>query len=99
MADPSLALGSLVTAAPLVALTALTLYGVNILRYRECLNIRELWRLGAAATAGVPVGIWMVANANEAFVKGLLGFILIGYGLYALTRQARSGHVRRAGRS
>ncbi len=74
------------TAAPLVALTALTLYGVNILRYHEWLNIRELWRLGAAATAGVPVGLWMVASANEAFVKFLLGLILIGYGLYALTR-------------
>jgi uncharacterized membrane protein YfcA len=28
----------------------------------------------------------MVANANEAFVKVLLGLILIGYGLYGLTR-------------
>jgi uncharacterized membrane protein YfcA len=74
------------TAAPLVALTALTLYGVNIFRHHESLNFQELWRLGAAATAGVPVGIWMVANANDAFVKVLLGLILIGYGLYGLTR-------------
>lgn len=72
------------TAAPLIALTALTLYGVNIFRYHESLNVSELWRLGAVA--GVPIGIWVVANANEAFVKVLLGLILIGSGLYGLTR-------------
>jgi hypothetical protein len=74
------------TAAPLVALTALTLYAVNSLRYQASLNLREVWRLGAAAVAGVPVGIWMVANVRESFVKVLLGVILIGFGLCGLTR-------------
>ena len=70
------------TAAPLVALTALTLYLVNIVRYRESLNPSEVWRLGIAAAAGVPVGVWGVALANESAVKGLLGALLIGYAVY-----------------
>ena len=42
------------TAAPLVALTALTLYIVNSLRYRAWLNLREIWRLSAGATEILP---------------------------------------------
>lgn len=73
------------TAAPLVALTALTLYVVNSLRYRASLNLGEVWRLGAAAGAGVPVGLWLVAAIPDAIVTGLLGAVLIAYGLYGLT--------------
>jgi uncharacterized protein len=76
------------SAAPLVALTGLTLYAWNTLRYRTALNPREVWPLAAAAVAGVPVGTWGVAHASEPFVKGLLGAILIGYSLYGLTRHA-----------
>jgi uncharacterized protein len=73
------------TAAPLVALTALTLYAANSLRYRASLNLREVWRLGAAAGAGVPVGLWLVAAIPDAIVTGFLGAVLIAYGLYGLT--------------
>ena len=72
------------TAAPLVALTALTLYLINIVRYRESLNVREIWRLGISAVAGVPVGVWGAASANEAAVKAVLGVLMIGYGLHGL---------------
>ena len=74
------------TAAPLVALTALTTYAVNCLRYRAWLNVKELWRLGLAAMAGVPVGVWMVAIVPESVVKLLLGIVLIGYAVFVLTR-------------
>jgi len=74
------------TAAPLVALTALTLYAVNSIRYHASLNLGEIWRLGATSAAGVPVGIWVVANVRESVVRVLLGLILIGYGLYGLKR-------------
>jgi uncharacterized protein len=72
------------TAAPLVALTALTLYAVNTIRYRESLNTNEVWRLAIAAAAGVPIGVWGAASASESLVKPLLGMLLIGYGLYGL---------------
>ena len=74
------------TAAPLVAMIALTIYAINCLRYRAWLNVKELWRLGLAAMAGVPVGVWMVASIPEYVVKALLGIVLIGYALFVLTR-------------
>jgi hypothetical protein len=72
------------TAAPLVALTALTLYLVNIVRYRESLNLDEVWRLGVAAVVGVPVGVWGFARVSASFLKGFLGLLLIGYALHGL---------------
>ncbi len=71
-------------AAPLVALTALTLYLWNTVRYRAALNVREIWPLGCAAVAGVPVGIWAVGRASEPVVKGLLGLLLIAYAVQGL---------------
>lgn len=73
----------LATAVPLVALIALTLYAVNLLRYRQSLNLSELKRLALAAALGVPVGLWVVASAPETAVKFFLGLLLIGYALYA----------------
>jgi uncharacterized protein len=73
-------------AAPLVALTALTLYAWNTLRYHAALNLREIWPLAGAAIAGVPVGIWAVARASEALVKGILGWLLIAYAVQGLLR-------------
>ncbi len=72
------------TAAPLIALTALTLYLVNLIRYRESLNLDEVWRLGVSAIAGVPVGVWGFARVSASFLKALLGLVLIGYALYGL---------------
>ncbi len=74
------------TAAPLVALTALTLYLVNILRYRESLNLREISRLAAAAAVGVPVGIWAFRYASPSSLKALLGTLLVGYGIHGLAQ-------------
>ncbi len=73
------------TAAPLVALTALTLYTVNSLRFRASLNLREIWPLGLAACIGVPAGLWLVAAVSDTIVNPLLGAVLISYGVYALT--------------
>lgn len=74
------------TAAPLVALVAISLYVVNFLRYRHAINLREFLRLGVAAALGVPIGIWAFANVSEAIIKLLLGVILIGYALYSLVK-------------
>ena len=45
------------SAAPLVALTGLTLYTINLLRYRQAINFHEILRLGIAAALGVPLGV------------------------------------------
>ncbi len=72
------------TAAPMVALTALTVYTVNLLRYRRAINIPEMLRLGLASAAGVPTGIWLLSTADEGLVMRMLGVILAAYAGYSL---------------
>jgi len=79
----TLAIG-LRTAAPLVALEGLTLYAVNLVRYRRAINVGEVLRLGVASAPGVLVGIWALSNVDEAIIKPLLGLLLIAYAVYAL---------------
>ena len=76
------------TAAPLVALVAITLYTVNFFRYKSAINVREVFRLGIAAAVGVPIGIWAFANVSETIIKWLLGLVLIGYAIYSLAKPA-----------
>lgn len=72
------------TAAPLVALAGLTLYTINVIRYRRSINFDEVLRLGAAAALGVPVGVWALTSVSESIIKPALGLILIAYALYSL---------------
>lgn len=74
------------TAAPMVALTALTVYVINVARYRREINASEVLRLAIASAFGVPVGIWLLANVDEALVTRFLGLVLILYGTYTLLR-------------
>ncbi len=76
------------TAAPLVALAGLTTYAINLLRYRQAINVGELLRLGAASALGVPVGIWLLTSVDETLVRLILGLTLIAYAIYALVQPA-----------
>ncbi len=71
------------TAAPLIALTGLTLYTINLIRNRQAINSGEALRLGIAAIFGVPVGVWGLSNLNESMIKLVLGIILIGFAIYS----------------
>jgi uncharacterized membrane protein YfcA len=81
----TIALG-LQTAAPMVALTALTVYSINLLRFRRAINAREVLRLAAASALGVPIGIWILSNANEDLIKQIMGALLVAYAIYTLAR-------------
>ncbi len=83
----SLAVG-LQTTAPLVALTALTLYTINLIRYRRSVDVRRVLRMGVACALGTPVGIWALSNVDESVVKLLMGLILIAYAVYKLSNPA-----------
>jgi uncharacterized membrane protein YfcA len=74
------------TAAPLVAIVALTVYAINLLRYRQAIDVREVLRLAAASVVGVPLGIWALVHVDESLIKTLLGLSLAGYAVYALLR-------------
>ena len=74
------------TAAPLVAVIALTVYAVNVLRFRRAIKRGEVLRLAAASALGIPVGIWILSGANEAIVQRILGLLLVVFALYNLAR-------------
>ena len=72
------------TAAPLVALITVTIDGVLLVRYRQALNLRAIWRLVTALVLGVPLGILVLRRVEERFVLAILGVVIAGYALYAL---------------
>jgi len=72
------------TAVPLVAVTGLTAYTVNLLRFREAVNWREVLRLAAASALGIPIGFWALSQVPEAAISRVLGVVLAGYGFFSL---------------
>lgn len=77
-------------AAPMVALTALTLYTINVLRYRRSIDLGEVFRLGLASAVGVPIGVWLLSSVDEHLFKQVMGASLIAFALYSLFRPAIS---------
>lgn len=71
-------------ASPLVALAAVILELVVLLRYRQALNLGAVWRLMAGTLAAVPVGVLLVRAVPEAVLLMVLGGLLIAYAAYGL---------------
>jgi uncharacterized protein len=72
------------TAAPLFALTALVSELIMLLRYREHLNVRAVWRLVLATSVATPFGIAVAGILDPRIALLPLGFVVAGYGLYSL---------------
>jgi uncharacterized protein len=72
------------TAAPLFAITALIGEIIMLMRYRDYLNLRGVWRLVLATTIAAPFGIAIAHVLNENTALLLLGVVVTGYGLYSL---------------
>ena len=71
-------------ATPLVAIVALALEVVLMLRYRHSLEIRAVWNIALAAVLGTPLGVFFLSRVDESITLGLLGVVIGGYALYAL---------------
>ncbi len=71
-------------ASPLVALMAITLEAILLIRLRSAINLRAVWRLSLAALVGIPIGIMLARSISEDIVLTVLGVVLVGYSLYAL---------------
>jgi uncharacterized membrane protein YfcA len=83
----TLALG-VQTAAPVVALAGLTVYTINLVRYRQAIDVGEVLRLASASIVGVLLGLWLLVNVSESIVERLLGLVLVGYAAYSWIRPA-----------
>lgn len=71
-------------ATPLVALTGIILETALLIRYRQSLQMRSIWRLVVASVVAIPFGIYILRQLDERIALFVLGFIIFGYALYAL---------------
>lgn len=71
-------------ATPLVALAAPTISTMILIGAWRKVDIKAAWRLVISSLVGIPIGLFFLVNAPESIVKAVLGFILIGFGLYNL---------------
>ncbi len=75
---------SLSIASPVVAFAGLTMSLTILVGNRERVEYQSAWRLVLASLAGIPLGVLLLHSAPERMVKGLLGLVLILYGVYNL---------------
>ena len=71
-------------ATPLVALTGIVLETARLIRYRQSLQMRSIWRLVVASVVAIPFGIYILRQLDERIALFVLGLIIFGYALYAL---------------
>jgi len=77
-------LWGLQVATPLVALTGIVLETALLIRYRQSLQMKSIWRLVVASVVAIPFGIYVLRQLDERIALFILGLIISGYALYAL---------------
>ena len=72
------------TAAPLVALVAITSEVTLLIRYWHAFQFGAVRRLIVASLVGVPLGVIVLREVSQEATLTFLGVLLIGYALFAL---------------
>jgi uncharacterized membrane protein YfcA len=73
-------------ATPLVAFGAATISITVLLSSWRSVELKSAWKLIISTLVGLPIGIYVLKYAPESIVKGVLGAVLIGFGLYSLVK-------------
>lgn len=71
-------------ATPLVALVAIVIEVVLMIRYRESLEVHAIWKVVLAAVVGTPLGVLFLSRVDERIALTALGLVIAGYAVYAL---------------
>lgn len=71
-------------ATPLVALVAIVLETLMLIRYRASLRFKSILGLLVSSLVAIPVGIFYFRRLDEGIALFVLGFVLTAYALYAL---------------
>jgi uncharacterized membrane protein YfcA len=82
------------TAAPAFAILILLVEVLILLRHRHAFRFGQVWRLIVASVIAIPFGITAGGALGEQILLPLLGVVIIGYALYALSGL----HVPRLGK-
>ncbi len=70
------------TATPLVGFVAVTLSAIILQKDWRFADFKLTWRLVLSSLIGIPIGLLMLKGVAEELMQGLLGIVLIAYGLY-----------------
>lgn len=73
-------------ATPLVGLVAPTIAITIVWRHWRSVDFRTTWRLILASLVGIPFGLLILKVTPEWLISGLLGVLLLGYGIYSLIK-------------
>jgi len=71
-------------ATPLVAFGASTIALTILLGEWRSVDIKAAWRLILSSLVGIPIGLFFLKTAPEPVIKGVLGVLLIAFGLLNL---------------
>ncbi len=74
------------TAAPIVVLVSVTIAITIVGGEWYKIDIKAAWRLIIASVLGIPLGLLLLKTAPEGIMKGILGIVLILFGVYNLTK-------------
>ena len=67
------------------ALVAFAILGTTLLMLRRDLGhieARSAWKLVVSSLVGVPIGIFLIANAPDDVIRRVLGVLLVAYAIY-----------------
>jgi len=82
------------TATPLVAFVGLIIEIIILWQSWREVDVVALWRLIGGSLLGIPVGLFVLILAPEAWIKVILGVLLILFSLYNLLRPRLISLVR-----
>ena len=86
VAVPLLALRTPVSvAAPLAVLVSIVVAGIVVVQDWRRIELRSARGLILAALPGIPLGVLLLAAANDHVVRLVLGLVIIAFSLHALT--------------
>jgi uncharacterized membrane protein YfcA len=92
VAVPLLALRLPVTvAAPLAVLVSIVVAGVIVVQDWRRVDVRSAAGLVLWSLLGIPLGVLLLATANEQIGKSLLGAIIIAFSIYSLASRNTAG--------
>jgi uncharacterized membrane protein YfcA len=71
-------------AVPLFAICAIPLEIILLIRFRQELSLREIWKVVLDSIVVVPFGVILLILVSERIALAILGLALFGYSIYAL---------------
>jgi uncharacterized membrane protein YfcA len=72
--------------ATLIVSYGLFVQGHAVWKYRRAVNLRRVIPLTAGGAFGVPLGVWLLARLDPAYVRHAVGVLLVLYSLYGMLR-------------